>query len=123
MVNKTTRTHKEAIDLVLWVELLDSVEDTTDYVVSTRSLTTRKDDTYVHLLSYSLFTWNELDKRHSVGVREHFLDFFLIAYTLCWLAFFYLNGTLKTLWQFWLISSSLSLQKTFFHFYNIFINS
>ena len=123
MVNKTTRTHKETIELVLWIELLNCIEDTTDYVVSTRSLTTRKDDTYVHLLASSFLTRNELDKRHSVSVREHFLDFFLIAYTLCWLAFFYLNGTLKTLWQFWLISSSLSLQKTCFHCYNIFINS
>lgn len=37
MIDKATRAHQEAVDLVLWVHLLHSVEDTADDIVTARS--------------------------------------------------------------------------------------
>ena len=116
MVNKTAGTHEEAVELVLGVELLDSVEDTADDIVAARSLAARKDYTYIDFLAHCLIAGNKLHEGHAISVGEQFLDFFLIAYALGRLAFLYLNGTLKTFWQFRLVSSAFSLQKTFFHF-------
>ena len=80
MVNETARTKDEAIKLVCWVELLDTVEKTRDHVVTARSLTTRKNYTYVYCSSSHLaFCRLELDIWHTVSVREEILYFFLIC--------------------------------------------
>ena len=47
VINETARTEDEAIELVSWVERLHTVEETRDHVVTARSPTARKDNTYV----------------------------------------------------------------------------
>ena len=93
MIYETTRTKNETIEFVSWVERLHSVEQTRDDIMSTRSLTTAEDDTYVERLERFLFTCFELNDRHAVSVREQCLDFFLIANRLSWLTFFCNNRT------------------------------
>ena len=122
MVYKTTRPKDKAIQLICRINLLYCIKDTTDDIVTTRCLTTRKDNADIHLSVNISLSRNKLYERHSIGVREHFLDFFLIANTLCWFAFLNLYGSLKALWQLWLVSSPFSLQKTLFHFFR-YINS
>ena len=115
MVYQTARTQDETIETILGVEFLDLVKETCYHVVTARSLTARKDDTYVHLLGVSLSSGLELYDRHTVGVREQLLDFLLVAHTLSCLTLLDLYSTLKSLWQLRLISSSCFLQCTFFH--------
>ena len=116
MVNKSARTQDEAIELVLRVESLDSVKKTCDYIVSTRSLTSRENHTHIHLCLVCDIALLELDERHSVSVREESLDFLLIVNTFGKSTFFYLYKALETFRQFGLISSTRLLQCTFFHF-------
>ena len=116
MVNKTARTHEEAIDLVLRVHLLHCVEDTADDIVTARCLTTGKDHTDIHLAVGRLLTGHKLDKRHPVSIREKLLDFFLVTYTLGRSSLFYADSTFEALRQLWLILGTGFLQKTLFHF-------
>ena len=115
MVYQTARTQDETIKTVLGVQLLDLVEETGNHVVSARSLTTRENDTYVHLRVVSLCSRYKLYDRHTVGIREQLLDFFLITNTLSGLTFLNLYCSLKRLRQLRLISGSRHLQCTFFH--------
>ncbi|WP_440323194.1 hypothetical protein, partial [Laedolimicola sp.] len=70
MIYETARTEDEAIELVSWVERLHTVEETRDHVVTTRSLTTRKDYTYVESREFLSLASLESNDRHSVSVRE-----------------------------------------------------
>ena len=115
MVYQTARTQDETEQTVLGVELLDLIEQTGNHVVTARSLTTRKDDTYVHLLVVSLGSGLELYDRHTIGVREQLLDLFLITNTLGSSTLLDLHSTLKSLRQLGLVSGSCHLQCTFFH--------
>ena len=120
MVNQATRPHKKTVDLVICVHLLDCIEDTTDYIMPAWRLTSRENNAYVNFVRCLFVTRNKFYKRHAISVREQFLDFVLITYTLSRLAFLYLYGTLKTLWKLRLILSTSLLQKTHFHFSCIF---
>ena len=80
MVNETTRTEDETIELVSWVERLHTVEETRNHVVTARSLTTREDNTYVESRKFLSLTCLECNNRHSISVREQRLDFILITY-------------------------------------------
>ena len=115
MVYQTTRTEDETIETVLRIQLLDLVEKTGNNVVTARSLTTAEDDTNIHLGMIGLSSWLELYDRHTVGVREQLLDFFLVANTLSGLTFLDFYCTLKSLRQLGLIGGSCNLQCTFFH--------
>ena len=119
MINQTARTQDETEETVLGVQLLDLIEKTGNHVVSARSLTTRQDDTNVHLLVVGLCSGLKLYDRHTVGVREQLLDLFLITNTLGSLTLFNFHSTLQRLRQLGLISGSRDLQCTFFH--NLFV--
>ena len=80
VINETTRTEDEAIELVSWVERLHAVEETRDNVVTARSLTARKDNTYVESREFLSLASLESNNRHTVCVREESLDFFLVTY-------------------------------------------
>ena len=49
MIYKTSRTENETEETVLGVETLDLVEQTSDHIVTARSLTTTEDNTYIDL--------------------------------------------------------------------------
>ena len=115
MVNQTTRTQDESEETVLGVQFLNLIEQTGNHVMTTRSLTTRQDDTNVHLLGVSLSSRLKLYDRHTIGVGEQLLDLFLITYTLGSFTLLDLHSTLQSLWQLGLISGSRDLQCTFFH--------
>ena len=81
MIDQTARAQDETIQTRIRVVSLDTIEQTSDHVVTTGSLTTGKDHTNVHdRHSLLLVTLLECNDRHSVSVREQFLDFFLIGY-------------------------------------------
>ena len=80
VINETARTEDEAIELVSWVERLHAVEETRNHVVTARSLTARKDNTYVESREFLSLASLESNNRHSVCVREESLDFFLVTY-------------------------------------------
>ena len=115
MIDKTARTEDKTEETVLWVQLLDLVEQTCNHIVTARSLTTRKDDTDVHLLIVSRGSRFKLDDRHTIGIGEQLLDGFLVTYTLGRLTFLDFHCSLKSLRQFRLIGSPCNLQCTFFH--------
>ena len=76
VINKSTRSHEEAIQAVSLVQRLKTVEQTTNYIVSARSLTTRKDNAHVdHFLVGTLYfshicVFFKTQFRQSVSVRE-----------------------------------------------------
>ena len=76
VINKSTRSHEEAIQAVSLVQRLKTVEQTTNYIVSARSLTTRKDNAHVdHFLVGTLnfchiCVFFKTQFRQSVSVRE-----------------------------------------------------
>ena len=117
VVDQTARTEDEAVETVLGIEFLDGIEETRDDVMTARSLTTAEDHADVHHLRVGFLAGHELHQRHTVGVGEQLLDFFLIAYTLCGFTFLYLNSSLQAFRQFGQISCAFNLQKTFFHCY------
>ena len=115
MIHQTARTQDEAVETVLGVQFLNSVEETGNHVVTAGSLTTRKDNTHVDLCSVGNVALLELDQRHTISVGEQLLDVLLIVNTLCRSALLHLHGSLKSLRQFRLIGSTSQLQCTFFH--------
>ena len=115
MVYQSARTQDETVQTVLRVQLLNLIVQTGNHIVTTRSLTTRQNDTDIHLSSVGLCSGFKLYNRHTIGVGEELLDFFLIAHTLCGSTFFYFYCSLERLRQFGLIGSSCLLQCTFFH--------
>ena len=110
MVNKTARAKNEAIELVGRIERLHTIEQAGNHVVTTRSLTTREDDTHVEGFESNGLAWFESDDRHAVSVGEQFLNFSLIAYRLSGGTFNSLHWTLKCLWKLGLISSTSLLK-------------
>ena len=80
VIYETTRTENETIKFVSWVESLYTIEKTRNHVVTTRSLTTREDNTYIERREFLSLTSFESDDRHSVCIREQCLDFILITY-------------------------------------------
>ena len=78
--------------------------------MTTRSLTTREDDTYVEWRECHWLAWLESDDRHAISVREQLLDLSLIAYRLSSGTFNSLNRTLKSLRKLGLISSTSFLK-------------
>ena len=115
VVNQTTRTHQEAIELAVLVERLDTVIKTADNIVTTRSLTARENDTYVDSGIVLALGRNKLYYGHTIGIGEEGLDFLLVANTLSSGTFLSLYSTLKGLGQLRLVSCSCNLQCTFFH--------
>ena len=118
MVDQTTGSHEESIELILRIHFLDGIKKATNNIVTARSLTTGENNPDVHLLCVFLVTLYKFYKRHTIRIGEEFLDFFLITNTLSRFSFYNLNSTLKALGKFRLISSTLLLQKTDFHFAN-----
>jgi len=120
MVNQAARTQDETIQFAVLVQLLDTVEQTRYHIVTARSLTTRQDNTYLDSRIFNGISFNELNQRHTVCVREQSLDGFLISNRLGCFAFLCDNGAFQRLRKFWLISSSGNLQCTFCHIiYNL----
>ena len=120
MVNETAGSHQEAIQFAILVERLHAIVETADYVVTTRSLTTREDDTYVDGFGLLGFASDKLHNGHTVGVGEEGFDFLLISYTLSCCTFLSDYSTLEGLGKFGLIGSASNLQCTFFHWSKIF---
>ena len=115
MVNKTTRTKDETIKTILGVQLLNLIKEAGNDVMATRSLTTRQDDTYVHLLRVALSSGHELYERHTIGIGEQLFDFFLVCHALRGSTLFHTDGTLKRFRQLGLVGGTRHLQCTFFH--------
>ena len=122
MVNQTARSHQETIEFAILIKRLYAIVKTADYVVTTRSLTTRKDDTYVDSLIVLALSRNELYYGHTISIGEKSLDFFLVTNALCSGTFHSLYSTLKSLRQLRLISCSCNLQCTFFHCLKKYLN-
>ena len=70
MIYQTTRPHQEAIQAVFFVQLLQSIEQATNHIMSTRSLTSTEDNAYIHQLVFTFITWHKLNERHSVCMWE-----------------------------------------------------
>ena len=83
--------------------------------MTTRSLTTREDDTYVDGFGFLGFASDKLHNGHTIGVGEEGFDFLLISYTLSCCTFLSDYSTLEGLGKFGLIGSASNLQCTFFH--------
>ena len=115
VVNQTARAEDEAVEFVGWVERLHTVEQTRNDVVTTRSLTTRKDDTHVEWFQCNGFAWLECDDRHTIGIGEKFFDFSLIANRLSGSTFNSLHGALKCLGKLGLIGSTSFLKIRYYH--------
>ena len=115
MVNQTTRSHQETIQLAVRIERLHSVIKTTDNVVAARSLTTTKDDTYVEWLQSLLFASLKSNNWHTISIGEHGLNLILVTYTLGGCTLYSYYRTLQSLWKFGLIGSTSYLQCAFFH--------
>ena len=115
MVYQTARTQDETIKTVGGIQTLHSIKQTGNHVVTARSLTTTKDNTHIHGLVALLFTGNELYERHSVGIGEESLDFFLVVNTLSGSTFYSFYCALQSTGQLGLIGCSCNLQCTFFH--------
>ena len=109
MVYKTTRTEDETEETVLRIQFLDLIEQTCDDIMAARSLTTREDDTDIHLGVVGLGSGLELHDGHAISVGEQLLDFFLVADTLSGLTLLDLYSTLQSLRQFRLIGGSCNL--------------
>ena len=76
-----TMNAEEAEELGILADALDTVEDTRDHVVSTRSLATGQNDAHVESLTgLSLGSLLHGDVRCTVGVREQSLDLGLVAH-------------------------------------------
>ena len=77
---ETVRTHEEAIETAVGMDLLQTVEEACDDVVPTRSLTAREDDTAIDGRARgSLARSFESELGETVCVREKLGDSFLIA--------------------------------------------
>ena len=94
MVNKSAWAEDETEEAVLGIKTLDLVEQTSDDVVTARSLTAAEDDTNVDFRVVLTLRGFKLNDRHSIGVREEFLNVFLIIYTLCGCTFLDFHCTL-----------------------------
>ena len=80
-VLEARRTAEEAEELRILADALDTVEDTRDHVVSTRSLATGEHDAHVESLAgSSLGSLLHGDVRCTVGVREQSLDLGLVTH-------------------------------------------
>ena len=90
-VDETGRTAEEAVELVVGVQCLQTVVETADNVVTAGSLTAGEDDADVNRfgvgIGLGVGVRLERDKGQTVGVREEFLDFLLVSYGVCFLAF------------------------------------
>ena len=79
MIDETARAHKEAVELVLRIDGLYTVEETGNDIVSARSLSAGKNDSHVEPVIAGSLALHELHYRHSVGVRKESLDLGLVA--------------------------------------------
>ena len=81
MIYKTARAKYEAIELVSRIQFLNTVEETRNNVVSTRSLTTGKYYADINLSClHSTVCRFKLQVWHTISVWKQFLYFFLISY-------------------------------------------
>ena len=116
VLDETIRTHKEAIEATISVDLLHAVEDTCDDVVPARSLTTREDDTDVDgLASYCFAGCFEGQLRQTVGIGEEGGDSFLVANALSSLAKDSLDIPLESLGELRSVLATRLLECTFIH--------
>ena len=77
MVNQAARAQNKAIQFAVFVQLLDTVENTGNHIVTTGSLTTGKDYTHIHSREINgLIGIFELNQRHPISIGKQFLDFF-----------------------------------------------
>ena len=77
--------------------------------MSTWSLSTRQDDTYIDSRHINSFAFNELNQWHAVGIREQGFDSFLVSNRLCRFTFLYFYRAFQRFRKFGLISSSGNL--------------
>ena len=116
VLDETIRTHEEAIEATISVDLLHAVEDTCDDVVPARSLTTREDDTDVDgLASYCFGSCFEGQLRQTVGIGEEGGDSFLVANALSSLAKDSLDIPLESLGELRSVLATRLLECTFIH--------
>ena len=91
MVNESARAQYKSIKAVFGIQAFNSIEQAANHIVTAGSLPARKYDTYVHFGMCRRFTFNKFYERKAVGVGEQFLDFFLVAHTLCRFTLFYFH--------------------------------
>ena len=115
MLNQAAGAAKKTIKFVLRIEILQAIKKTTNNVMTTGGLTTRKNHANVHRLETLFFALNHLDDGHSIRVREERLDFFLIGYRLRSFAVLKNYISLKGNGELWLIARTCNLERTFLH--------
>ena len=115
VVNQSARPHEESVQSIVWIEFFQLIEQTRNHIMSSRCLSTGENHTHIDGFRFRFVSRNEFHERHSVSIREKFLNIILIVYTLCRLSFFNLYCTLECFRQFGLIACSLLLQCTNFH--------
>ena len=120
MVNETAGAHQEAIEFAVLVEGLNTIIQTTDNIMTTRSLTTAEDDAYIDWFEGRLFASLESNNRHAISIGEHSLDFVLITYALSCSAFHCYNRTLQGLGELRLVGSTSLLKCTFLHIFLVY---
>ena len=70
MVNQTTGAQDETIQFAISIESFDTIKQTGDYVVSARSLSTGKDNTYIHSRQFNSFSGFKLNQWHTVRIGK-----------------------------------------------------
>ena len=121
MVYQTTGAEDETIQFTVFVQLLDTVKNTGNHIVTTGSLTAGEDNAHIHSGEVSSLIGSfELNQRHSVSVREQFFDIFLIGNRLSSRTGHCFYSTFQPFRKFGLIGSPCNLQCTFSHFSSIF---
>ena len=105
-VNQSGRTAEEAVEFVIRIEGFETVIKAGDDIVSTGSLTSGKDNTYVKRLGASVLVLRRFhsNNRQAISVREEFFNLFLVCYGLCFLAFYEAYAALQCYRHFRLIS-------------------
>ena len=109
VVNQTARTHQETIELAVGIQTLDTVIQTAYHIMATRSLTARKDNTYIDSIHRLLLSLLKGDYGHTVSVGEHGLNLLLVTHALSGLALYSDYRTLQCLGKFGLIGGSCHL--------------
>jgi hypothetical protein len=110
VVHEAAGAHQEAIELVLRIEGLDTVEEAGDDVVAARGLAAGEDDTDVETGIFDSFTLGELHYGHTISVGEEGLDLGLVADGLGRRAFDCLHRALEGNWELGLIGCACDLK-------------
>ena len=81
VIDESGRAHEESIEAVFLIQLLKTVENTADHIVTAGGLAAGQDDTYVERLFYAgrILVMLEFNDWHTIGMGEQILDFLLIG--------------------------------------------